>query len=61
MRTSKPLELEIYVPDDDFLQNKINSLFLDIIKHNLDNSNATQKEKISYIDGIIDSIKSGCS
>lgn len=59
MRKPTPIELEISVCDNQFLQDKINHLFLDIIKHKLDNSNVTIQERISYIDNIIEKLKSG--
>ena len=58
MRKSNPIQLDIVIPDDSFIQDKLNSLFIDIIKNILDNSNSTYREKIDFIDKIIDGLKS---
>lgn len=59
MRKSKPIDLEVSVCDTIFLQSMINDIFLKTLKYKLDNSNASYKEKLSYIDSIIKSLKSG--
>lgn len=58
MRKSNPIQLDIIIPDDSFIQDKLNSLFIDITKNLLDNSNSTYREKIDFIDKIIDGLKS---
>lgn len=58
MRKTNPIELEMSVSDSGFLQDRINSLFVDIIKYALDNSNTTRQEKVAYIDSVINKLKS---
>lgn len=59
MRKPKPIDLEVLVCDEIFLQSMINTIFLKTLKYKLDNSNVSYKEKISYIDSVIKSLKSG--
>lgn len=59
MRKPKPIDLEVLVCDEIFLQSMINTIFLKTLKYKLDNSNVSYKEKISYIDIVIKSLKSG--
>ena len=58
MRKSNPIQLDIIIPDNRFIQNKLNLLFIDIVKNILDNSNSTYREKIDFIDAIINKLKS---
>jgi hypothetical protein len=53
MRKPKPIHLDIAISDKENFQKVIDSLFLDIVKHNLETSSASRKEKIAYIDSII--------
>ncbi len=53
MRKPKPIHLDISISDKENFQKVIDSLFLDIVKHNLETSSASRKEKIAYIDSII--------
>lgn len=59
MRKVQPIELDISITDKNFLQDRVNSIFIEIVKYNLENSSASRKEKISYIDTIIKNLKSG--
>ncbi len=58
MRKRKTIQLEVSIRDREVFQSVMDSLFVDIIKHTLEHSNASYKEKVSYLDSLIKTIKS---
>jgi hypothetical protein len=57
MRKSEPIQLELSITDINFLQSKMNELLLEVVKYTLENSSASEVEKLKYLDDIITAVK----
>jgi hypothetical protein len=57
MRKSEPIQLELSITDINFLQSKMNELLLEVVTYTLENSSASEVEKLKYLDDIITAVK----
>jgi hypothetical protein len=53
MRKPKPIELELFIPDKNFLQDSINNLLVEIVRQTLESTSAPREERLSYVNRII--------
>jgi hypothetical protein len=53
MRKPIPFELELSIPDGQFLQDSINNLLLEIVRYTLESTSAPYEDRLAYINKII--------